>query len=191
MSPVFYLASQSPRRRELLSQAGYRFEILRADIPEQPGQGESPVAYAERIAREKARAGLLVAPEAQPVLAADTDVALGDDILGKPRDEADAVRMLLALSGRTHRVVSAVTLATAARSESLHTVTEVQFAPLSESQARAYWVTGEPQGKAGAYAIQGLGARFVQEIRGSYTGVVGLPLAETCALLARFGIMPA
>lgn len=190
MTTQFYLASQSPRRRELLAQAGYHFEVIRADIAEQPAAEETPVDYAQRIARDKALAGLRAAPAPLPVLAADTDVAIGQEILGKPRDEDDAVRMLLALSGRMHQVVSAVSLAHAGRSESLLTVTQVLFAELTEGEARAYWATGEPQDKAGAYAIQGLGARFVREINGSYTGVVGLPLAETCELLARFDILP-
>lgn len=188
MSPQFYLASQSPRRRELLNQAGYRFELLRADIPEQPAAGETPSDYALRIAVEKAQAGQDQAVLALPVLAADTDVSIDGQILGKPLGEGDAVRMLLKLSGRTHEVCSAVALARAGKMATALSVTEVRFDEIDEAMARRYWATGEPAGKAGAYAIQGLGARFVREIRGSYTGVVGLPLAETCELLARFGI---
>ena len=188
MSPHFYLASQSPRRRELLSQAGYRFELVRADIPEQPANGETPSDYALRIAVDKARAGQRRAPLPVPVLAADTDVSIDGQILGKPRDEDDAVRMLLALSDRAHQVCSAVALAHAGGVETEITVTQVMFVEIDEAMARRYWATGEPADKAGAYAIQGRGARLIREIRGSYTGVVGLPLAETCELLARFGI---
>lgn len=188
MNTQFYLASQSPRRRELLSQAGFRFEVIRADIPEQPAAGETPSEYARRIAVAKAVAGQRQAVPALPVLAADTDVSIDGEILGKPHDEADAVRMLLRLSGRVHEVCSAVALARAAEIVSVMTVTQVRFVEIGEAMARRYWATGEPVDKAGAYAIQGLGARLVQEIHGSYTGVVGLPLAETCELLARFGI---
>lgn len=188
MSLPFYLASQSPRRRELLSQLGYQFEIVAADIPEIPAAHEMPRDYALRIALEKARAGARNASKPLPVLGADTDVVLDGRILGKPADEADAVRMLRALSGRSHEVYSAVAIVLGTQTETALSVTEVQFGEVSEAAARAYWATGEPQGKAGAYAIQGLGAQFVRAIRGSYSGVVGLPLHETCDLLRRFGI---
>lgn len=188
MSHPFYLASQSPRRRELLTQLGYTFEIVAADIPEIPAADETPRDYALRIALEKARAGAPNAKNAWPVLGADTDVVLDGRILGKPADEADAVRMLRALSGRSHEVYSAVAIVQNLRAETVLSVTEVQFGEISDAAARAYWATGEPKGKAGAYAIQGLGAQFVRAIHGSYSGVVGLPLHETCDLLKRFGI---
>lgn len=188
MSAQFYLASQSPRRRELLRQAGYRFEIIRADIPERPAMAETPREYALRIAVEKATAGQRQAVLALPVLAADTDVSIDGQILGKPRDEEDAVRILRRLSGRVHEVCSAVALARPGEVVTVLTTTQVRFVEIDEAMARRYWATGEPADKAGAYAIQGLGARLVREIHGSYTGVVGLPLSETCELLARFGI---
>lgn len=186
MSPQFYLASKSPRRRELLLQMGYRFELLPADIPETPMPDEDARAYALRIATEKASAARPPRPLA--VLGADTDVVLDGEILGKPRAQADALGMLLRLAGRTHEVYSAVAVRFEDRTETALSVTQVLFGEISEAEAKAYWASGEPADKAGAYAIQGLGARFVREIRGSYSGVVGLPLYETCALLAKFGI---
>lgn len=189
MSPQFILASKSPRRQELLRQQGYVFEVRAAEIPEQPRAGESPEAYALRIAREKAQ--VVLAASRLPVLGADTDVVLDGQILGKPRDQDDAVRMLLALSERRHLVYSAVAVGYGTRLETALSITEVFFGPLDAAQALAYWRSGEPADKAGAYAIQGLGARFVQKINGSYSGVVGLPIYETCQLLSQFGIHPA
>lgn len=189
-APQLVLASQSPRRRELLAQLGLRFEVLVEAVEERARSGESPADYAHRIALEKALAVQGVHRPAVPVLGADTDVVLGQEILGKPRDEADALRMLAALAGREHQVYSAVAVIRGSEVETALSVTQVVFGVISEDSARAYWATGEPAGKAGAYAIQGLGAQFVREIRGSYTGVVGLPLFETCGLLARFGIHP-
>lgn len=185
----FYLASRSPRRRELLAQCGLRFECVPADIPEQPAPDETATDYARRIALQKARAAQ--APAHLPVIGADTDVVLDGRILGKPRDRDDALAMLLALSEREHEVISAVSVVQGARCESALTITRVHFGRVSATEAAAYWDSGEPADKAGAYAIQGLGARFVRAIHGSYTGVVGLPLHETLQLLARFGIMPA
>jgi len=183
----FRLASRSPRRVQLLRDAGYRFETAPADVPEIPGAGESPLDYARRLALDKARA----AAADLPCLGADTDVSVDGRILGKPRDAEDAVAMLLALSGRRHQVISAVALVAGARESVIATVTEVEFVHLDRAQALAYWATGEPADKAGAYAIQGLAARFVRAVQGSVTGVVGLPLAESCELLASFGIYPA
>ena len=182
--PQFLLASRSPRRVQLLHEAGYRFEARPADVPEVPKPGETPLDYARRLALAKARA----LAGALPVLGADTDVSLDGRILGKPRDAEDACAMLLALAGRSHQVISAVALVAEGREAVVATVTEVEFVPLTRAEALAYWATGEPADKAGAYAIQGRAARFVRAVRGSVTGVIGLPLAETCNLLSEFGI---
>lgn len=186
----FSLASASPRRKAFLAEAGYRFAVVVSEVEEVPAPNEAPLAYALRVAESKARAAQALNP-ALPALGADTDVVLAGRILGKPVDAADAAAMLAALAGQTHEVVSAVVLVHGARIERVHTITEVQFTALSVEEIARYIASGEPFGKAGAYAIQGLGARHVARISGSYTGVVGLPLAETCALLARFGIQPA
>jgi len=188
MTPQFYLASRSPRRQELLLQLGLHFETLPADIPEQPQPGEAAADYALRMARGKARAAQLRAPRPLPVLGADTDVVLDGRILGKPRDRDDALHMLAALADREHEVYSAVAVAWGERLESALSVTRVRFGPITPALAAAYWASGEPADKAGAYGIQGLGARFVREIQGSYSGVVGLPLYETVQLLAACGI---
>lgn len=189
MNPDFYLASRSARRVQMLREAGYSFECLPADVPEQAAPGESPDAFARRLALEKARA--VSASRRLPVLGADTDVALDGAILGKPRDAADAVDMLLRLSNRSHEVHSAVALIGSDRRwEVTATCTEVFFGCIGRAEAQAYWKTGEPADKAGAYAIQGFAARWVREIRGSYSGVVGLPLYETVQLLRRFGVEP-
>ncbi|MES2883944.1 MAG: Maf family protein [Pseudomonadota bacterium] len=185
----FVLASRSPRRVQFLREAGFAFSTDPADVPECPAPNEPARDYALRVARAKAGAALQRQP-LWPALGADTDVVLDGRILGKPGDAADAHAMLTALSGRSHQVISAVVLLHGSRCESVTTVTEIDFAPLSESDIAAYVASGEPMGKAGAYAIQGLAARFVRAVRGSYTGVVGLPMAETCDLLLRFGISP-
>jgi septum formation protein len=185
---TFVLASRSPRRVQLLREQGYAFDCLPVDLPEVPAPGEAPLAYARRLALDKARAAH--ARSGRPALGADTDVSLDGRILGKPRDAEDACAMLLSLSGRSHQVISAVALVDGAREALVATVTEVEFASLTRAQALAYWATGEPADKAGAYAIQGLGGRHVRALRGSYSGVVGLPLAETAELLAQFGIHP-
>jgi septum formation protein len=187
MNPSFYLASRSPRRMALLQQQGYCFVACPADIPEMPQPGETAPDYALRIALEKARAVEALHPQL-PVLGADTDVVLDGQILGKPRNRDDAIRMLCALSGRSHTVVSAVAVVRGAIMRTAQVVTAVDFVDITAAQAAAYWATGEPSDKAGAYAIQGIGAAFVRAIRGSYTGVVGLPLAETITLLDDFGI---
>ena len=186
----FYLASKSPRRQELLRQLHYRFEVLSADILEQPQPGETPGLYARRLALEKARAAQQLAANTLPVLGADTDVVLDGRILGKPRERGDALAMLAALSGRTHEVYSAVALVQAAREAVVLSVTRVEFGAISADAALRYWHSGEPADKAGAYGIQGLGAQFVKAISGSYSGVVGLPLYETVQLLQQFGIAP-
>ena len=188
-APQFVLASRSPRRVQFLREAGFAFHIDPADVPEVPGPGEAAADYALRVAIAKAQA----AQQRHPTLAclgADTDVVLQGRILGKPADAADAAAMLGALSGQSHQVISAVALLHAGQCHQAITTTEIVFAELSRELIASYVASGEPMGKAGAYAIQGLAARFVREVRGSYTGVVGLPLAETCDLLARFGIHP-
>lgn len=188
MSPQFHLASRSPRRQELLAQLGFRFDTLPADIPEQPRPGEAAADYALRMAREKAQAAWQRSGSSLPVLGADTDVVLDGRILGKPAHRQDALQMLAALSGREHEVHSAVAVVQEGRIESALSVTRVHFGEIAPALGAAYWDSGEPADKAGAYGIQGLGAMFVREIHGSYSGVVGLPLYETCELLRRFGI---
>lgn len=185
MTPI-YLASGSPRRKELLTLLGVPFEVLRAPIVEQRQPLELPRDYVRRLALEKALAGVAIAPESRPVLGADTIVVLDDRILEKPLDGDDAVMMLTALSGRSHRVMTAVALADAQRRLCHDVVTEVTFRQLSEQDIHRYIATGEPMDKAGAYGIQGLGGAFVRAINGSYHGVVGLPLVETSELLCRF-----
>ena len=182
------LASKSPRRRELLAQLGLRFDVLTADVAEQPQSGEVPADYARRIALEKARAVQPLAPPQLPVLGADTDVVLDGCILGKPRDREHGIALLLRLADREHEVCSAVALVQGDRMQTALSVTRVHFGPISPAQATAYWDSGEPADKAGGYAIQGIGAQFVRSIQGSYSGVVGLPIYETCRLLAGFGI---
>lgn len=191
--PMLYLASQSPRRRQLLELAGIRFGTVDIDIPEVRAPGEPAEDYVSRVAREKAGAGLLKLSGVRSavVLGADTEVVLEDDVFGKPRDAAHAAAMLRRLSGRTHRVLSAVWCVDRGREEHALNVTEVTFATLSEVQIAAYVASGECMGKAGAYAIQGRAAAFVPQIAGSYSSVMGLPLFETVELLKAFGIAPA
>ena len=187
---MLYLASGSPRRRELLGQIGVPFSTLPTVIDETPLANEAAVAYVQRLARAKAQAGLasLAVPGAAVVLGADTSVVLDGRILGKPQDRADALAMLTALSGQTHEVLTAVALANSQRYEVRVVSSQVSFRPLSAAEIEAYWASGEPQDKAGSYAIQGLGAVFVRDLHGSFSAVVGLPLCETAALLADFGI---
>lgn len=189
MSPL-YLASGSPRRRELLTQIGVPYTALSAEIDETPFADEQPLAYVERLARGKAQAGLasLSAVSEACVLGADTAVVLDGRILGKPLDEADARAMLTALSGREHQVLTAVAVANRQGSEALVVSSYVRFRPIRAEEIQAYWASGEPRDKAGSYAIQGLAAIFVEALQGSYSGVVGLPLCETAELLSRFGI---
>ena len=187
---MLHLASKSPRRRELLLRHGFDFGLLDLDIPEHPAPGESPEDYVRRVAREKAGAGLLrvIGQADAVVLGADTEVALDDRIFGKPVDAEDAAAMLRALSGRTHRVISSVALVSAAREAQATSVTEVAFAPLDEARIAEYLASGEWRGKAGAYAIQGRAEAFVAHLSGSYSGVMGLPMFETVALLREFGV---
>lgn len=186
--PQVYLASASPRRRELLAQIGVPCMQAATHIDEQVKVGESAADYVLRIAAEKASTGLQAAPAGSVVLAADTAVVVDELILGKPLDAADAARMLALLSGRSHQVMTAVSLAFGAERASCLVSSEVSFRAISTAEIAAYWQTGEPQDKAGGYAIQGLGAIFVAGIQGSYSAVVGLPLRETADLLARFGV---
>jgi septum formation protein len=183
--PPIVLASASPRRHELLSQLGVPHEVLAVEADETPLPGEAPGALALRLASAKALAGRERSGGARPVLGSDTVVAVDGRIFGKPADRGDAMAMLAALSGREHRVLTAVALAPArsgaVRSELSETV--VYMRVITPAEAAAYWDTGEPAGKAGAYAIQGLGAMFIEAIRGSYSGVMGLPLYETARLL--------
>lgn len=188
-----YLASGSPRRRELLTQIGVPFNTISAAIDETPLANESPAAYVERLAHEKARAGcdrLLksILSSTFCVLGADTAVVLDGQILGKPVDEVDAMAMLMALSGREHEVLTAIAIMDAERCETRVIRSRVSFRNISKQEARLYWASGEPQDKAGGYAIQGLAAVFVSGLNGSYSGVVGLPVCETAELLGHFGI---
>jgi septum formation protein len=188
---MLYLASRSPRRRELLAQLGVAFEIVDVDVPEVRGPGESPRAYVERVARAKAAAGRRNAAARDPdavVLGADTEVVLDGRVFGKPRDGDDAAAMLRALSGRSHAVVSVVCCASAYADNIAVCESEVTFGGLDERAIARYVATGEPFGKAGGYAIQGRAAGFIAHLAGSYSGVMGLPLFETAELLRAAGI---
>lgn len=185
----FHLASRSPRRVEMLRALGYRFDTVPADIDETPQPGETPTAFASRMACGKASAAAARLGDGLPVIGADTDVAVDGRILGKPSGRDEALAMLAALSGRRHQVCSAVALVHGDRVLEARTVTDVEFGPISAAAAQAYWDTGEPADKAGAYAIQGGAAAWVRAVYGSFTGIVGLPLLETCELLAQLGIV--
>jgi septum formation protein len=187
------LASASPRRSELLRQAGYRFRVHPAHIPEDPHANEDPIAYVTRLAQQKARTiyRQLSPDEAEVhVLGSDTTVTLDGLLLGKPEDPADAARILRLLSGRTHRVITGVSLVSAKAVWTAAEVTAVQFLTLSEDEIAAYIATGEPMDKAGAYGIQGRAARWIPRIDGCYFNVVGLPIALVSALLEAAGIRP-
>jgi septum formation protein len=187
---TLYLASGSPRRRELLTQIAVPFLTQIAPIDENALPGETPIAYVERLARAKAQAGLAALSDTADavVLGADTAVVLDGRILGKPADRDDALATLSALSGRSHQVLTAVALVSRERLESRVVTSQVTFRALSQAEIEAYWASGEPQDKAGCYGIQGLAAVFVSQLQGSYSAVVGLPLCETAALLAEFAI---
>lgn len=189
---MLYLASQSPRRRQLLGQLGVEFRLLDVDVEEVRGPGEPAEDYVRRVAREKAGAGLLqvVAVPDALVLGADTEVVLDGEVFGKPSDDADAAAMLRRLSGRRHQVLSSVALVSPAREAQAMVVSEVDFAELSDAAIERYVATGEPLGKAGAYAIQGRGEAFIRHLSGSYSGVMGLPLHATAELLRDFGAWP-
>ena len=198
--PMIYLASRSPRRLELLGQLGVTCRLLldedeaRAEALEAALPGEPPAAYVQRVTRAKAQAALARLAQSglppAPLLCADTTVAVGGTILGKPHDAADAARMLKLLSGRTHKVLTAVVVAPASATRLLAAtqVSRVRFGRLRPGQIEAYIASGEPFGKAGAYAIQGLAAGFVRTIEGSHSGIMGLPLYETARLLRKAGL---
>jgi len=198
MHSFIHLASQSPRRRQLLEQIGVRHVLLLPDSHEdaesleEPVRGEAPAAYVQRVTRAKLDAARARWQRrtlaAAPILCADTTVALGGRLLHKPADAADARAMLAALSGRTHRVLSAVALWTGRRRLEALSVSKVRFAALPPSVIEAYVAGGEPFGKAGSYAIQSALAGWIEHVEGSYSGIMGLPLAETAALLRRAGV---
>jgi septum formation protein len=191
---MLHLASQSPRRRQLLEQIGVPFAMLDVDVLEQRAEGESPHDYVSRVARDKARAGwagLDRQADDAVVLGADTEVVLDDHVFGKPQDAGEAAAMLRRLSGRTHAVITVVWLVGATRELRAECVSQVRFATLDEPTIAAYVASGEPFGKAGAYAIQGRGATLVEHLQGSYSGVMGLPVFETARLLREFGVRPA
>src|ERR1700679_1068367 len=185
-----YLASGSPRRRELLEQIGVPFRVVGTAVDEAVRPGEVPAAYVERLAAAKADAGRAGSRDEAdvPVWAADTAVVQGGKVLGKPADRQDAERMLRQLSGRTHEVFTAIALLTVGGLESRISRSEVTFRNLAAEEIQDYWETGEPADKAGAYAIQGRAAVFIADLRGSYSGVMGLPLFETADLLSKAGV---
>jgi septum formation protein len=199
LEPRIYLASQSPRRRELLTQIGVRFDLLlfRGDSRIDPETnedvlaGETPDVYALRVAAAKARQGMQLLAYRRlphrPVLAADTTLDVDGEIIGKPRDNPEATAILEKLSGRTHRVLTAIAVAYEAHNETRLSVSEVRFRTLTDNEIQRYVASGEPRDKAGAYGIQGRAAVFVEEIHGSHSGIVGLPLCETALLLREFG----
>jgi septum formation protein len=198
-SNIIYLASKSPRRRELLKQIGVHYELLlmrevapRVDIDESPRDGESPHAYVERVVALKAETAEKVMLErklpTRPILTADTTVTFDGEILGKPATRDDAVRTLKRLAGETHQVLTAVMVKTDREAYKALTTSFVTFAPLTDDEIRRYVDTGEPMDKAGAYGVQGRAARFISKLSGSYSGVVGLPLYETAGLLRQSGI---
>ena len=188
--PLLYLASSSPRRKELLSEIGVQFEVISQSVDESLKIEESPASYVMRLAQNKAEAGRDVLPGENlvPVLGADTIVVCQGEILGKPVNEADAKRMLSLLSGQWHEVLTAVCLTNGNKSKIITSKSRVKFRTLSEEEIELYWLSGEPQDKAGSYAIQGLGGIFVERLEGSYSGVVGLPIYETAELLKTFEI---
>jgi len=193
MKNFVYLASQSPRRRQLLEQIGVRHELLLA-TPEEDAESlevvlpnEAPLTYVKRVTQLKLEAAVQRMKQRglpnAPVLCADTTVALGRSILGKPENAADALRILKMLSGQTHRVLTAVALASGRKRVSAVSISQVTFSPMSLAEMKNYIATGEPMGKAGAYGVQGAAAAYISQIKGSYTGIMGLPLYETAQLI--------
>ena len=193
MKNFVYLASQSPRRRQLLEQIGVQYELLLA-TPEEDAESlelvlpnEVPLTYVKRVTQLKLEAAVQRMKQRglpnAPVLCADTTVALGRSILGKPENAADALRILKMLSGQTHRVLTAVALASGRKRVSAVSISQVTFAPMTLAEMKNYIATGEPMGKAGAYGVQGAAAAYISQIKGSYTGIMGLPLFETAQLL--------
>jgi len=188
MSNTLILASQSPRRKELLQQLGYDFICLPADIDESVLSAESPEQYVARLALAKASVIAKKHSAGIVVLGSDTSVVFNHHILGKPQSQSDCLAILNMLSGNSHQVITAIAAVQGERSEVVVVSTEVDFKTLSEQEIMRYWQTGEPQDKAGAYGIQGIAGQFVKQIRGSYSAVVGLPLYETAQLLSAFGV---
>jgi len=188
MTVQIILASASPRRKELLDQIKVTCRIHPVDLDETPWPNEAPLDYVQRLAAEKSAVCLAQLNTETPVLAADTAVVLGCVIMGKPKDQADALAMLTQLSGKTHQVYSAISLRGRDGHSQAVSITEVTFRRLTEREILDYWYTGEPLDKAGGYAIQGIGGVFVESIKGSFSGVVGLPLFETAELLSKQGI---
>lgn len=191
---MIYLASQSPRRRELLEQIGISHTVIKVEVDENPLPDEKPEDYVIRIASEKARAAFS-ADMQQPLLAADTTVTSNGRILGKPANEADFVKMMQLLNGKTHEVLTAIAVIGSSpdQADEIKILTrlsrsKVSFRKLSEKEILNYWQNGEPRDKAGGYGIQGLGAVFIKHIEGSYSGIMGLPLYETAELLSEFGV---
>jgi septum formation protein len=191
MNEVLILASASPRRRELLASIGIRFDVVPSNVPEARQDGEAPEEYVARLSRDKAEVIARQYPS-RWIVAADTTVLLGDELLEKPVDPADAARMLATIAGRTHIVYSGVTVQCLDRQhrETRVSESEVRMLPLSSSEIEWYVGTGEPLDKAGAYAVQGIGAMFIDSIHGSYTNVVGLPLALLFQMLRKAGLDP-
>ncbi|PCJ26233.1 MAG: hypothetical protein COA96_05690 [SAR86 cluster bacterium] len=191
MSPLkIILASASPRRQQLLEQLGVSFAVESQDIDETIASEESPIDYVQRMANGKAESALQKhAVSSQTlILAADTIVVCDKEVMGKPSDQKAAIEMLLTLSGREHHVLSAVTVATLSEKHFIISDSTVRFRTISPEEAKLYWLTGEPVGKAGGYGIQGRAAVFISHLEGSYSGVMGLPLFETAQLLERFGL---
>ena len=189
---MIYLASSSPRRRELLEQIGVPHQILKISIDETQHPKELPADYVQRLAAEKAQAGWQYVLQhhltQHPVLGADTTVICNNKILGKPQDKKDAIAMLSLLSGREHIVMTAVSLVFNQQINTALSQSTVTFRNLTSTEIEHYWHTGEPQDKAGAYAVQGFGAAFIKQLNGSYSGVMGLPLFETSQLLEKFDL---
>lgn len=185
---MLLLASQSPRRQELLRQIGVDYQVIHATIDETPRLNEAPFSYVQRIARDKAIAARAQQTDAHaPILTADTIVTVNDMILGKPKDYADYERMMQSLSGKTHQVHSAIALQWRGEFVTKTCTSHVTFAPLPQAFIEAYWQTGEPCDKAGGYAVQGIMARYIQNINGSYSGIMGLPLFELSEALDNIG----
>jgi septum formation protein len=189
-SPVVYLASSSPRRRELLQQVGVQYELLPIDVEESRLPGETPEQYVGRVALDKALAGWDCQQRTLdiPVLGSDTEVVLDGEIFGKPKSRQHGLDMLRMLSGKSHRVLCAVALVQGGRKQVRLNVNTVTFRELSAEEVEAYWDTGEPEGKAGGYAIQGKAAAFISRLDGSFSGVMGLSLYDTVELLENFGV---
>ena len=193
MKEQLILASASPRRRELLDQINLDYIVYPVDIDETPKTAEVAIDYVARVAAEKSKVCVNLINKSLPVLAADTSVVIGKTILGKPKNEVHAAEMLSQLSGKMHHVYSAISLRVSGKTaEEYHfqalSITEVNFRKISDKEIQDYWQTGEPLGKAGGYAIQGIASVFVKSIKGSFSGVMGLPLFETAELLSKQGI---